>query len=132
MRPEPGRRPSQTLVSAYDDAAGVTAAFNKNILTHLNRELGTDFDLDCFAHEARWNASESRIEMHLRSAAAQTVSLPDVGAITFRPDETIHTENSYKFTDASIAALLAPSGFRPVHTFHDPEQLYALTLAEAV
>ncbi len=122
----------QALLAAYDDAAGVTAAFNKNILTHLNRELGTDFHPDRFAHEARWNAAEWRIEMHLRSSAAQTVTLPDVGTIHFRPGETIHTENSYKFTDASIAALLEPSGFRPVHTFNDPESLYALTLAEAV
>ena len=131
LAPSPAKS-VQALLAAYDDAAGITAAFNKNILTHLNRELGTDFDLDCFSHEARWNETESRIEMHLRSSAAQTVMLPDVGPVRFLPGETIHTENSYKFTDASIAALLAPTGFSPVHIFHDPDHLYALTLAEVV
>ncbi len=124
-------KPIQALLAAYNDAQGVTAAFNKNILTHLNRELGTDFDLNCFTHEARWNPAESRIEMHLVSAAAQTVTVPELGAIHFTPGETIHTENSYKFTQPSIAALLTPSSFTPVHTFQDPDHLYALTLAEA-
>ena len=84
LAPSPAKS-VQALLAAYDDAAGVTAAFNKNILTHLNRELGTDFDLDCFSHEARWNEAESRIEMHLRSSAAQTVMLPDVGPVRFAP-----------------------------------------------
>ena len=125
------------LVAAYDDAAGVTAAFNKNILKHLNRELDADFRLDCFSHEARWNATESRMEMHLVSATAQTVTIPANSSgpaqrIHFAAGETIHTENSYKFTGQSIAALLAPSGFAPVATFHDDDHLYALTLAKAV
>ena len=130
-------KPVDTLIAAYDDAAGVTAAFNRNILTHLNRELGTDFNSDCFRHVARWNAAESRMEMHLEATAAQTVRLPaDVSgpAVTLRfvSGETIHTENSYKFTIESLHALLTGSGFATVETFTDPEQLFALTLAAAV
>ncbi len=130
-------KPVQALLAAYDDVQGVTAAFNKNILTHLNRELGADFVLSCFAHEARWNAAESRIEMHLVSSASQTVTIPanasgPVQRVRFAPGESIHTENSYKFTTESIAAMLAPTGFTAAATFHDPDKLYALTLAEAV
>ena len=121
-----------TLVAAYDDAAGVTAAFNRNVLTRLNRELGADFDLDCFRHQARWNAAQSRIEMHLESLAAQTVRIPGTPSIRFAAGETIHTENSYKFTPESIAALLEDSGFTPTATYNDPKQLFAVTQAEAV
>ena len=136
LAPSAGKSVS-ALLAAYDDAAGVTAAFNKNILTHLNRELGADFDLQSFAHEARWNAEQSRIEMHLVSGIAQTVTIPanSTGAaqqIRFAAGESIHTENSHKFTTESIAALIAPAGFRTTHTFQDPDHLYALTLAEAV
>ncbi len=125
------------LISAYDDAAGVSAAFNLNLLTRLNRELGAGFDRDLFVHQARWNAGESRMEMHLASTCVQTVLIPagSMGPtlrIRFAPGETIHTENSYKFTSAAIAALLADSGFKSVRTFHDPDCLYAVTLAAAV
>ena len=114
------------LLAAYDDAAGVTAAFNRNVLSRLNRDLGADFDLDRFTHEARWNAEESRIEMHLASSCAQTVTIPANSAgpaitLEFATDETIHTENSYKFTAESIASLLADSGFNPTETFTDPK-----------
>jgi len=124
------------LLAAYDDAAGVTAAFNLNILSRLNRDLGTDFDLDRFSHEARWNAEESRIEMYLASTCAQTVNIPESSAgpamaLDFAPNETIHTENSYKFTAESIATLLADSGFTPTETFTDPKHLFAVTIAEA-
>lgn len=127
----------QALLAAYDDAQGVTAAFNKNILTHLNRELGSDFEAACFKHEARWNAAESRIEMHLVATSDQLVTIlaNSTGGeqrIHFAQGESIHTENSRKFTDESIAALLNPAGFDCVHTFHDPHHLYALTLAQAV
>ena len=124
------------LLAAYDDAAGVTAAFNLNILSRLNRELGSNFDLDCFIHQARWNAAESRIEMHLASTCVQTVEIPANSAgpaltLDFAPGETIHTENSYKFTAEALASLLADSGFNPTQTFTDPKHLFAVTIAEA-
>jgi L-histidine N-alpha-methyltransferase len=134
----PGKRKTiAQLLAAYDDTAGVTAAFNLNVLTRLNRELGADFDLDCFTHQARWNASASAIEMHLASTCAQTVVIPANAAgpelaLHFKRGETIHTENSYKFTPASLAKLLTPSGFTPTRTFTDPDCLFAVTLAEAV
>jgi dimethylhistidine N-methyltransferase len=93
-----------TLLAAYDDAAGVTARFNKNLLTRINRELGGDFDLDSFAHQARWNGQLNRMEMHLVSRADQIVNA--VGhAFAFKAGESLHTENSHKFTGASLAAL---------------------------
>jgi dimethylhistidine N-methyltransferase len=129
-------KPIAALLAAYDDAAGVTAAFNLNILTRLNRDLGANFDLDCFSHEARWNPEESRIEMHLASTCAQTVEIPANSAgpaltLDFAPSETIHTENSYKFTAQALASLLADSGFAPTQTFTDPKHLFAVTIAEA-
>ncbi len=129
----PGAHKSaDTLVAAYDDKAGVTAAFNLNMLTRLNRELGADFNLDCFRHVARWNPAASRMEMHLESLTAQTVRIPNLPSVHFRAGETIHTENSYKFTAASIAELLSDAGFTPTATFTDPQVLFAVTLAEAV
>jgi dimethylhistidine N-methyltransferase len=120
-----------TVLAAYDDAAGVTAAFNKNILTRLNRELDADFNLDAFAHRALWNASASRIEMHLESLIPQTAHLAGQ-RIVFAPGETIHTENSYKFTDAALDTLLAASGFTPTRTFHDPIHSFAVILAHTL
>jgi len=122
-----------TLLAAYDDAAGVTAAFNRNILARLNRELDADFDLARFVHAARWNPTHSRIEMHLESTRAQSVHIPASSlTLHFTPGETIHTENSYKFTPTSIASLLADSHFTPTRTFTDPANLFAVTLATAV
>jgi dimethylhistidine N-methyltransferase len=125
------------LLAAYDDAAGVTAAFNRNVLVRLNRELDADFDLKRFVHRARWNAAESRIEMHLESTRAQTVRIPancagEALAIRFARGETIHTENSCKFTAEGIARLLGDSGFATGRTFVDPEGLFAVTLARSV
>ena len=134
LAPSPSK-PIATLLAAYDDAAGVTAAFNKNILAHLNREIGADFNLDAFAHRARWNAASSRIEMHLESLLPQTVHIPTEGQtrrITFARGETIHTENSHKFTDTALAALLASSGFAATRTFHDPNRSFAVTLAHTL
>jgi L-histidine N-alpha-methyltransferase len=119
------------LLAAYDDKAGVTAAFNKNILTHLNYELDTDFDLDAFAHRVRWNAEESRIEMHLESLTAQAITITGQ-RISFKAGETIHTESSYKFTHLALEGLLASSDFSPTRTFHDPGRTYAVTLARAL
>ena len=125
-----------TLLAAYNDASGTTAAFNLNILTRLNRELGADFRLGAFAHMAIWNPLESRIEMHLESLRKQRVHIPanngcPAYTVDFAPGETIHTENSYKFTATTIAALLAESGFHPSHTWHDAKKLFAVTLATA-
>ena len=105
-----GKKTVAELISAYDDAQGVTAAFNKNILVRLNRELNADFNLDCFAHRARWNARESRMEMPLESLAPQLVHI-EGRPIHFVQGETIHTENSYKFTEASLTTLLESAGF---------------------
>jgi L-histidine N-alpha-methyltransferase len=126
-----------TLLSAYNDRRGVTAAFNRNILVRLNRELGADFDPAQFTHRALWNHTQSRIEMHLKSLAPQRVTIPANSAgpalhINIFAGETIHTENSYKFTPASIAALLADTGFTPTRTFTDPGSLFAVTLATAL
>ncbi|MBW8814741.1 MAG: L-histidine N(alpha)-methyltransferase [Caulobacterales bacterium] len=99
-----------TLVAAYDDALGVTAAFNKNLLARINRELGGDFDLDAFAHRAVWNDAESRIEMHLMSLRDQTVHAAG-RAFHFAAGETIHTENSCKFTIPRFAALAGEAGW---------------------
>jgi len=134
----PGENKSiQSLISAYDDAAGITAAFNRNILARLNRDLDANFELDCFTHEARWNPAESRIEMHLTSTCAQIVQIPANSAgpaltLHFAAGETIHTENSHKFTPAAIAELLADTGFAPTRTFTDPATLFAVTLATAI
>lgn len=130
-------KPVAELLSAYDDAAGVTAAFNRNILVRLNRELGADFNLDGFEHQARWNPAESRMEMHLVSATGQSVTIPGNGLaaslrVDFAPGESIHTENSYKFTPESISALLEPGGFSTYRTFEDLDHRFAVTLARAV
>jgi uncharacterized SAM-dependent methyltransferase len=126
-----------TLLAAYDDAAGVTAAFNRNILARLNRELGADFDPTRFAHRALWNPARSRIEMHLVSLERQTVTLPRSAAgpalpIHFAADESIHTENSYKFTPAALAGLFAAARFTPKRSFTDLRNLYSVTLACAI
>ena len=121
----------EQLLAAYDDAAGVTAAFNKNILVRLNRELDANFELDAFAHRARWNAAESRIEMHLESLRDQTVRLGDAKTrpIHFEAGETIHTENSYKFTERGLRPLLKGAGFGSPHLFHDADHRFAVALA---
>ncbi len=120
-----------TLVAAYDDAAGVTAAFNLNILNHLNRDAAADFETANFAHRAVWNASESRIEMHLESISDHRVNVADF-EIGFVAGETIHTENSYKFTHEAIAKLLCDCGFSVAKSFSDSQALFAVTLAAAV
>ena len=119
-----------TLVRAYDDKAGVTAAFNLNILHRLNRELGANFDTSCFRHRVRWNGVKSRIEMHLESTRDQCVNIPAAQlSVQFAAFETIHTENSYKFSHSALVALLDDAGFTIEQTWTDPRQWYALTLA---
>ncbi len=105
------------LVAAYDDAAGVTAAFNRNVLAVVNRELGADFDLDRFAHVARWDAEQEWIEMRLRSTVAQAVTVADLGLVVdFEAGEEMRTEISAKFRRDGVDAELAAAGLdlRPV------------------
>jgi L-histidine Nalpha-methyltransferase len=155
LAPSPSK-PVELLLAAYNDAAGVTAAFNRNLLARLNRDLGADFDLGAavagssspedsatanrsisgggFRHRALWNPTHSRIEMHLESLRRQCVHIPANSAgpaltLHFASGETIHTENSYKFTPAALSSLLNDSGFTPAHRFTDPAQLFAVTLA---
>ena len=116
------------LEAAYNDAAGVTAAFNRNVLAHVNAIIGSDFVPAQWQHRSFFNARESRIEMHLESLTKQTVRVADE-TITFAAGETIHTENSYKFTEAGLAELLAHSGFTIAQTMHDPDCFFAVTLA---
>jgi L-histidine Nalpha-methyltransferase len=119
-----------TLLAAYDDAAGVTAAFNLNLLTRLNRELGANFDEEAFAHRSVWNAAESRIEMHLVSRKRQKVRIPALDVkIDFAPGESIHTENSYKYRPGQPEALLSEAGFTPAATWMDSQQRFAVCLA---
>jgi dimethylhistidine N-methyltransferase len=115
------------LLPAYDDAQGVTAAFNRNILYRLNREAGTDFDPAGFAHRALWNASESRIEMHLVSLYPQTVWLEGT-MIEFAEGETIHTENSYKYSPEAFRALATAGGWGPERVWTDEASLFSLHL----
>jgi L-histidine Nalpha-methyltransferase len=134
----PGEHKSEAmLLAAYDDAAGTTAAFNLNVLTRLNRDLGMGFDTDNFRHKVLWNGVDSRIEMHLESLSAQRVSIPasSLGpalSVDFARGETIHTENSYKFTTAAVDELLVSAGFRAARSWQDPEHRFAVTLATAI
>lgn len=122
----------KTLLAAYDDDEGVTAAFNQNILRRLNRELGADFDLSQFRHRASWNEVHSRVEMHLESTIEQEVRIRDAGLrLTFAQGETIHTENSYKFGDQECAELLVQSGLTIESTWKDEREWYAVRLARA-
>jgi dimethylhistidine N-methyltransferase len=118
------------LLAAYDDGAGVTAAFNLNILHRINRELGANFDTDHFRHRVLWNSVESRIEMHLECTREQYVSIEDADLdLHFVPRETIHTENSYKFTNRGIQSLLNGVGFEIRGAWKDSRDWYTLTLA---
>ena len=115
------------LHAAYNDAAGVTAAFNMNLLVRINRELGGDFDLDRFAHEARWNARLGRIEMHLVSLAAQSVTISG-RRFDFSQGETIHTENSYKYSVPQFQAMAKEAGYLPAAVWTDSAALFSVHL----
>ncbi|MEP3124376.1 MAG: L-histidine N(alpha)-methyltransferase [Nisaea sp.] len=117
------------LIPAYDDAQGVTADFNRNLLVRINRELGADFNLDAFRHEARWNEAESRMEMHLVSLADQSVTIGG-RRFDFAAGETIHTENSRKFDQAQIERLLAASPWQISHDYRDSKDLFSVLLLE--
>lgn len=113
------------LEAAYNDAAGVTAQFNLNLLVRANRELGTDFNLRCWRHRAVYNEKEGRIEMHLLSESDQTVNVGG-RSFTFAAGEKIISEFSYKQTPDGFAALAASAGFRLSRTWTDPQQLFAV------
>ena len=122
-------KPIDQLLQAYDDPAGVTAAFNRNILGRINRELGGDFDLRAFEHEARYDEREHRIEMHLRSTRPQTVSISTAGCTAhFAEGETIWTESSHKFQVADLEEMARTAGFRVRATWIDDEWPFAETL----
>ena len=113
------------LDAAYNDAQGVTAEFNLNVLRHINRELNADFDLTAFRHDARYVAAEGRIEMHLTSLKAQRVTLAG-RALECRAGETIHTENSYKYEIAEFQALARSAGFEAQHCWTDDDRLFSV------
>ncbi|MEU1195015.1 L-histidine N(alpha)-methyltransferase [Streptomyces sp. NPDC005813] len=120
------------LVAAYDDAAGVTAAFNKNVLSVVNRELEADFDPDAFDHVALWDTEQEWIEMRLRSRAAQTVKIPALDlAVHFARGEELRTEVSAKFREDGVRAELASAGFALTHWWTDAEGRFALSLSVA-
>jgi dimethylhistidine N-methyltransferase len=119
-----------TLIAAYDDAAGVTAAFNRNLLVRANRELGAGFDVDAFAHRAVWNAAASRMEMHLEATREMSVEI-DGRAIAFACGETIHTESSRKYSEASVRELAEAARWRVTAFEVGPAPSVALALLEA-
>ncbi|MEU5096250.1 L-histidine N(alpha)-methyltransferase [Streptomyces sp. NPDC020996] len=122
----------RVLVRAYDDAAGVTAAFNKNVLAVVNRELGADFDPGAFAHVALWDAENEWIEMRLRSRRAQTVKVPALDlAVDFAAGEELRTEVSAKFRKEGVRAELGAAGLELSHWWTDGEGRFALSLSVA-
>ena len=124
------RKSAAVLDAAYDDAAGVTAAFNRNVLARLNRDYGADFDLEQFEHRALWNAEAGRVEMHLVSLAAQTVEIAGV-RIRFDRGETIWTESSYKYEREGLEELVTAAGFRVTGLWTDAgEQFWVVGLEQ--
>lgn len=122
-------KPAGQLLLAYDDPAGVTAAFNRNLLGRINRELGANFDLRAFEHEARYNEVERRIEMHLRSTTDQEVLIPRAGCtVEFYKGETIWTESSHKFEQQELTGMSADAGFEVRATWVDEVWPFAETL----
>jgi dimethylhistidine N-methyltransferase len=118
------------LLPAYDDAAGVTAKFNLNLLIRINRELGADFDLAAFSHRAVYNRDQHRIEMHLVSRCDQTVHV--LGErVAFNAGETIHTENSYKYSLARFRALAREAGWTPARCWTDRDAMFSVHAIEA-
>jgi dimethylhistidine N-methyltransferase len=119
------KKSERILVPAYNDARGVTAAFNLNLLVRANRELGANFDLARFAHDAVWNEAAGRIEMYLVSLARQSVRVAGRD-FTFADGERIHTENSHKYTVEEFRRLASASGWTPVKAWTDADQLFSL------
>jgi len=113
------------LDAAYNDAQGVTARFNRNLLRRINRELGADFDLDRFRHQAHYNSDENRVEMHLVSLMNQQVRLGDA-RLHFEAGESIHTESSYKYSIEGFQRLAGEAGFAPERVWTDAEALFSV------
>lgn len=123
------KKSASTLEAAYDDALGVTAAFNLNLLVRLNRELNADFDLARFEHRAIYNRELSRVEMHLVSRLAQAIHLRAIGlTVKMREGETIHTESSYKYDHLQLTALAEAAGFRHDVTWLDAQKQFSCNL----
>ena len=121
------------LLRAYDDDARVTEAFNKNVLVRINRELGGNFNPRLFRHRARWNQEHSRIEMHLESLISQQVQIEALELdVKFARGETIHTENSYKFTRKGVESMLEQAGFALTRCWTDEREWFGVFLATAV
>jgi uncharacterized SAM-dependent methyltransferase len=119
-------KPVEQLIAAYDDAAGVTAAFNRNLLYRLNREFDADFQPHCFEHRAVWNRSKCRIEMHLLAASDQKVRVKGLGIeLLIRSGETIHTESSHKFESTGMQQSATQAGFRPLAEWVDDDWPFA-------
>ena len=116
---------AQLLHGAYNDAAGITAAFNKNLLARINRELGARFDLTAFEHHAFYNRERARIEMHLASCRRQRVMVCG-RRVDFRIGETIHTENSYKYSLDAFAVMARGAGWSPLAAWTDREQYFSV------
>ncbi|MCL6650582.1 MAG: L-histidine N(alpha)-methyltransferase, partial [Chloroflexi bacterium] len=126
------RKERAVLEAAYDDARGVTAQFNLNLLARINRELGGEFDLTAFRHRARYDAEHGRIEMHLESLRRQRVRLRVLELeIELARGETIHTENSYKYSFKEIDALATAAGLRVERRWLDPEGRFSVNLLAA-
>jgi dimethylhistidine N-methyltransferase len=124
------RKDARTLYRAYNDRAGVTAAFNLNILTRLNRQLAADFDLSLFQHRAFFNDAESRIEMHLECKESMVVSVAGE-SIAFANGETIWTESSYKYDEPQLHALAAAGGFQIAQLWTDPADQFWVAMLTA-
>jgi L-histidine Nalpha-methyltransferase len=124
------KKDPELLDAAYNDSAGITAAFNLNLLERINRELGADFDLDRFAHEAFYNAVAGRIEIYIRSLADQIVTVAG-RAIRFTTGERIHTEDSCKYSITEFQRLAGRAGFKPQRYWTDPEALFSVHLLDA-
>ncbi len=123
------RKDASVLEKAYDDAQGVTARFNKNLLDRINHELGGEFDLDAFAHRARYEVEAGRVVMELVSLRRQRVRLEGLDlTLDFAPDEAIHTESSYKYSPEEIDTLAAGAGFRTQARWLDSGARFALNL----
>jgi dimethylhistidine N-methyltransferase len=126
-------KPEGDLLLAYDDPLGVTAAFNRNLLVRVNRELGADFDVNAFRHRALWNAAASRVEMHLVAESAQHVRIPGASLeVAFDEGETIWTESSYKYRPDAVLKMLERAGFSRVAQWIDEAAGFALTLVTAL
>jgi dimethylhistidine N-methyltransferase len=120
---------SRMMQAAYNDSAGITASFNKNLLVRINRELGGHFEPDAFYHVSFWNEAASRIELHLESACFQSVRVDALDmTVRFGQGERIHTENSYKYTLERLGDLLRHGGFQLEHTWTDPHCWFAVSL----